>query len=92
MSLKIKLAACLLLATRSAGAQDVRIGVLGLFRPHAHHAESRTRAGLDGSGGFVQAGKKSFVLERSSGTDTAEITVSGDDVALSDRQSVAPDV
>ena len=35
MSLRIRLLASVLLATQAACAQDVRIGVLGLFRPHA---------------------------------------------------------
>ena len=34
MSLKIRVVACMMLAAQAAGAQDVRIGVLGLFRPH----------------------------------------------------------
>ena len=34
MSLRIRFLAYVLLATHAACAQDVRIGVLGLFRPH----------------------------------------------------------
>ena len=35
MSLRIRLLASVLLAAQAACAQDVRIGVLSLFRPHA---------------------------------------------------------
>jgi stage II sporulation protein D len=77
VSLKLKLLLCVLLATQAAGAQDVRIGVLGLFRPRqltlqTSHAQAVT----------VWAGKKSFILERSSGQDSAKITIFGDELLL----------
>jgi peptidoglycan hydrolase-like amidase len=71
--------ACVLLATQAAAAQDVRIGVLGLFHPH-----QITLQAASGQAVMVQAGKTSLILERSSGQDTAEITItmSGDDLIL----------
>lgn len=82
MSLKIKLVVWVLFATRCACAQDVRIGVFGLFRPHHITLKAPPEQALMIQADIVPAGKKSFVLERSSGTDTAEMTVSGDDLTL----------
>jgi peptidoglycan hydrolase-like amidase len=80
VSLKIRVVACMLLAAQAAGAQDVRIGVLGLFRPHEIILKAAPGQAMVVQT-IVQAGEKNFALERSSGTDTAEITVSGGDVA-----------
>lgn len=82
MSLKIKLVVWVLLTTRFACAQDVRIGVFGLFRPQHITLKAAPEQALMIQADIVQAGKKSFVLERSSGTDTVEMTVSGDDLTL----------
>jgi len=67
----------LLLATQAAWAQDVRIGVLGLFHPRQLTLQSAPAQAL-----IVHAGTKNFVLERSSGEDTAKITNSGGDLMI----------
>ena len=67
----------LLLATQAAWAQDVRIGVLGLFHPRQLTLQSAPAQAL-----IVHAGTKNFVLERSSGEDTAKITISGGDLMI----------
>ncbi len=86
MSLRIRLLACVLLAAQAACAQDVRIGVLGLFRPHVLTLKAAPGQALTLQTETVQTklpqAEKSFVLERSSGSDTAEITVSGGDLIL----------
>jgi stage II sporulation protein D (peptidoglycan lytic transglycosylase) len=82
VSLKIKLLAYVLFATQAACAQDVRIGVLGLFRPHEIRLKTAPGQAVIIQTKIVQGGEKSFVLERSSGRDTAEITVSGDGLTL----------
>ena len=79
MSLRMRLLAYVLLATQAACAQDVRIGVLGLFRAQEIILKTAPGQALMIQTEIVQGGEKSFVLERSSGTDTAEITVSGDE-------------
>jgi peptidoglycan hydrolase-like amidase len=85
-----------LLAAQAACAQDVRIGVLGLFRPHAVTLKAAPGQALLIQMKTIQTttiqtktiqtnlapANKSFVLERSSGSDTAEITVSGGDLIL----------
>lgn len=80
MSPRIKLLVYILLATHAACAQEVRIGVLGLFRPRQIMLSAAPGQALLVQTGIVQAGAQSFVLERSSGKDTAEITASGDEV------------
>ena len=67
----------LLLATQAAWAQDVRIGVLGLFHPRQLTLQAAPAQAL-----IVHAGTKNFVLERSSGEDTAKITISGGDLMI----------
>jgi stage II sporulation protein D len=67
-----------LLATQSVCAQDVRIGVLGLFRPHQIILKTAPGQALLMQMKIVPDGEESLVLERSSGTDAAEITASGD--------------
>src|SRR5712691_6740098 len=73
----LRLLMCVLVAAYSSYAQDVRIGVLGLFHPRQLTVKATPAEAL-----IVQAGKKSFVLERSSGQDAASITSSGDDLIL----------
>ena len=73
MSFRLKMLACILLASRVACAQDVRIGVLGLFHPHQVMLKAAPGQAL-----VIRTEKRSFVLERSSGKDVAEISVSGD--------------
>lgn len=80
MSLKLRLLAYVLLATQAACAQDVRIGVLGLFRPRQITLQAAPGQAVVVQMKIVHAGTKSFVLERSSGQDTAEVTISGDDL------------
>ena len=86
MSLKLKWLMCLLLATPAACAQDVRIGVLGLFRARQLTLRTSPTQAL-----VVRAGegrdrnrddKGSFILERSNGKDAATITASGNEVLL----------
>ena len=82
MSLRMSLFACLLLAAHMACAQDVRIGVFGLFRPREITVKSAPGQALIVQTKTLQGEEKSFVLERSSGADTAEITASGGDLLL----------
>ena len=65
-----------------ACAQDVRIGVFGLFRPREITVKSAPGQALIVQTKTLQGEEKSFVLERSSGADTAEITASGGDLLL----------
>jgi stage II sporulation protein D len=71
-----------LLATQSVCAQDIRIGVMGLFRPHQIILKAAPGQALLIQMKIVPDGKESLVLERSSGTDTAEITASGDGLVV----------
>jgi stage II sporulation protein D len=80
--LRIMLLAPVLLATQAAYAQDVRIGVLGLFRPHEITLKTVPGQALVIHTKIAQGGEKTLILERSSGTDTAEIAVSGDGLTL----------
>lgn len=77
MFLRLRLVACVLLATQVVAAQDVRIGVLGLFRPR-----KMTLKAAPGRALIIQTEKKNFLLERSSGVDSGQITVSGSDLIL----------
>lgn len=80
MMLRIELLVCALLWTQVASAQNVRIGVLGLFRPHEITVTAEPGQAL-----IIQTeslGKKTFALEKSSGTDTARIAISGDGLVL----------
>jgi stage II sporulation protein D len=70
---KLELLLCWLLVAYTARAQDVRIGVFGLFHPRHLVLESPLSQAL-----VIQAGDRTLVLERSSGQDTAAITSSGD--------------
>jgi stage II sporulation protein D len=77
-SLRIRTTALvtLMLAGVFVHAQDVRVGVLGLFRPHQF-----TLSPLAGSALIVHVGAESVVLEASSGVNIAHISV-GDNVVL----------
>jgi peptidoglycan hydrolase-like amidase len=75
--LKVKLLAYVLLATQAVCAQEVRIGVLGLFRTHEITLRTSPTQSL-----IVRAGNESFVLERSNGHDIAKITASGNELTL----------
>lgn len=75
MSSRLKWLA-LLLATQAACAQDVRIGVLGLFHPRQLTLQAAPAQAI------IVHGRKDFVLERSSGEDTATITISGVDLTI----------
>jgi stage II sporulation protein D (peptidoglycan lytic transglycosylase) len=77
MSLRLRVLACVLLATHAACAQDVRIGVLGLFHPGQITLQAGPAQAV-----IVHAGAKIFVLERSSGQDAAKITISGGDLII----------
>jgi peptidoglycan hydrolase-like amidase len=74
--------ACTLLATQSVVAQDVRIGVLGLFRPRAITLQAAPGQALVVQALNTYAGNKDFVLERSSGQDAARLTVDRNVVVL----------
>jgi peptidoglycan hydrolase-like amidase len=69
--------ACALLATQSVAAQDVRIGVLGLFRPREITVQAAPGQALVVHTLNIHVGNKDFVLERSSGEDAAKLTVDG---------------
>jgi peptidoglycan hydrolase-like amidase len=73
---RISLVTYLLLA-QLAAAQEIRIGVLGLFHPH----QLELRA-LPGQALVIQGANKILVLERSSGQDAATVTASGDQLTL----------
>jgi hypothetical protein len=77
MTFKLKLLMCTLLVAHAVNAQDVRIGVLGLFHPQHLNLKATPAQAL-----VIQAGSKTFVLERSSGQDVASITSSGDGLIL----------
>lgn len=72
MSSKLRVLACVLLAAQAARAQDVRIGVLGLFHPGQLTLQAGPAQAV-----IVHTGTKTFVLERSSGQDTAKVIISG---------------
>jgi stage II sporulation protein D len=67
----------LMLAGVFVHAQDVRVGVLGLFRAHQFALSP-----LAGSALIVHVGAESVVLEASSGVNIAHISVRGDYVVL----------
>ena len=67
----------LILASSLAVAQDVRIGVFGLFRPH-----QLALGAAAGSALVLHAGREAVVLEGSSGVSLAQIRVSGDTIVL----------
>jgi len=77
VSPRLKLLAFILVAAQAVCAQDVRIGVLGLFRTHQLIIKSSPGQAL-----MVRAGGQSFVLERSSGQDAASVTLSDDGMVL----------
>jgi stage II sporulation protein D len=77
MLIKLQSLICMLVLAQFAQAQEVRIGVLGLFHPHQLKLKATT-----GQAFIVQAGETKFVLERSSGQDAVSITSSGDAVIL----------
>jgi stage II sporulation protein D len=75
MRARIKVAitfGALILASSLALAQDVHIGVLGLFHPRQF-----TVSAADGNAIVVHAGQESFVLEKSSGVNAAQIRALG---------------
>jgi peptidoglycan hydrolase-like amidase len=67
----------LMLASSLGFAQDVRIGVLGLFHPR-----QLTLTALPGSALIIRAAKESLVLERSSGFNSADIRLSGGSIVV----------
>jgi peptidoglycan hydrolase-like amidase len=76
MKLRIQLAVAVAalaltsLAMSLLAAENVRIGVLGLFHPREFSLST-----ADSNALVIHAGKESFVLERSSGKNTAQIRV-----------------
>jgi peptidoglycan hydrolase-like amidase len=83
VGLKLKLLASIVVIAQAVSAQDVRVGVLGLFRTRQLNLKTWPTQAL-----IIRAGKQSFLLERSSGQDAATITLSGDEMLLQvgDRQ------
>jgi peptidoglycan hydrolase-like amidase len=77
MTFRLKLLICTLLVAQAVHAQDVRIGVLGLFSP-----QHLTLRATPAEAVVIQAGGKTFVLERSSGQDTASVNLSTDGLIL----------
>jgi stage II sporulation protein D len=75
--IRIAILASLVLAGVFAQAQDVRVGVLGLFRPHQF-----VLSPVAGSALVVHAGAESVVLEASSGVKIAHIRIRGNNVVL----------
>ncbi len=67
----------LLLAGSETWAEDVRIGVLGLFHP-----QEFTVSTADGTALVVHAGQESFVLEKSSSIGHAEINARENGIVL----------
>ena len=67
----------LILVSSAAVAQDLRIGVFGLFHPREF-----TLSAPAGSALVVHAGEESLVLEGSSGVNLAHIRLHGDHVVL----------
>jgi stage II sporulation protein D len=74
---RIALALFLLWAARPAYAQDVRIGVFGLFRP-----QQLTLTVVSGTAVVLHSGNESFVLEGSSGRRAAGIRLAPDGLLL----------
>ena len=64
-------------------AQDVRIGVLGLFHPREVVLQA-----VAGSAVTISAGGRSFVLEPSSGTNHVSLRLDPDDVAVEIEDAV----
>ncbi len=77
MPSNLKWVICTLLVACSVHAQDIRIGVLGLFGP-----QHLTLKATPAEAVVIQAGGKTFVLERSSGQDAVSINLSGDGLIL----------
>jgi stage II sporulation protein D len=69
--------AVLLLASSIACAQDVRIGVFGLFHPHELTVSVNT-----GSAVVVHGGQESFILEKSSSVDAAQFRIEGSKIVF----------
>jgi len=84
LSLKLRWLTYVLLATQAVCAQEVRIGVLGLFRTRQLALQtSPTQALVVRPGeGRGRDGKVSFILERSNGKGVATITASGNELVL----------
>ncbi len=82
MSLKLKWLTCVLLVTQVVCAQEVRIGVLGLFRARQLTLRTSPTQALVVRAGEGRDSKASFVLERSNGKDAATITASGNELIL----------
>jgi stage II sporulation protein D len=71
MRLTLKYLICVLVVARTVQGQEVSISVLGLFHPQHLTLKATPTQAL-----VIQAGPKDFVLERSSGQDTADISSS----------------
>ena len=67
----------LLFASHPASAQSVRVGVLGLFRPHEF-----SLAAFPGAAVILRADQQNFVLETSSGRGIAQVRVFEDAMLL----------
>jgi stage II sporulation protein D len=75
---RIQLAiAALVLGSSLSSAENVRIGVLGLFHPR----EFTLRA-ADGNAIVIHTGQETIVLEKSSGTNAAQIRAAGNGMVI----------
>lgn len=75
MKVRIQLAiaiAALVLGSSLSSAENVRIGVLGLFHPREFKLSA-----ADGNAIVIHAGQETIVLEKSSGTNAAQIRAAG---------------
>ena len=77
MRTKIQITLACLLAIPLARAQEVHIGVLGLFHPQELKLTTS-----NGSAVVVHVGDKPIILEKSSGTDSANFHIVGSQMAI----------
>jgi stage II sporulation protein D len=68
-----------------SSADEVNIGVLGLFHPHQFVVSAPAGSAL-----IVHAGEQLIVLEKSSGLDAATVRISGRDLIVSAAERVVP--
>jgi hypothetical protein len=76
----IALAYCSLAAGGLASAQEIRIGVLGLFHPHEITLRPAAESGI-----ILTAGKEEFLLESGPNPQGATIRISGNGLVLNYR-------
>jgi peptidoglycan hydrolase-like amidase len=77
---RASLSIALLVASSVSSAQDVRVGVLGLFRP-----TEMTVSAVPTSAIVVRAGEKTFVIEKSSGAGELRCYLAGQAIVVETR-------